>query len=276
MPLLAEVTRRAITLGTRDAVTGWRKITHTTSTIDMVTTPKGSTAHVGPFGVYAYMDLAGIGIDPTEVFDQIILQDSRVFLVQTVMPDYVLDSLQCRRTQMSELPLWQANPSSTATWKTSPSDARSRTKVWITTYILDTNILKDDAVTEADWACLFANPPYPTYQEFRATTDPVEGLFIVSQPVMKPLMDATTQSPYGYEETVPIRIVTVDSIACSGDTLNWRMETELRRIAETYAVPDTTGSQRGIERRSSKVESFGGFPVYVTEVELKYRRLKTT
>jgi len=276
MPLLAEVTRRAITLGTRDAVTGWRTITRTESTIDMIIVPKGQSFRMGNVGIFAYMDAAGLTADPVFTCDQILTQSGEYFMAQIAKPVYVLDSFQYREVQMTCLPLYQAEPSATASWKTSPLDARSRTKVWIDTYILDANVLKDDAATQASWACIFDTPPYPVEQEFRATADPVQGLYVVNQPIMKPLMDATLQAPYGYEETVPITIVTIDSTGCSGHQLNWRMEAELRRIAETYAVPDTTGSQRGIERRSSKVESFGGYPVYMTDVELKYRRLKTT
>jgi len=237
----------------------------------MVTTPKGTSTHVGNIGVYAYMDLGGICVSPVEVFDQIILQDGRYFLVQSIKPYYVLDSLQYRDVQMSELPLWQANPSSTATWKTAPSDTRSRTKIWIEDKALDANILKDDAATQAEWACIFNDPPYLAAQEFRATVNPVQGLYVVGQPTLKPLMDATTQSPYGYEESVPITIATVDSTDCSGHQLNWRMEAELRRIAETYP----TGSQRSIENRKPNNQVYGGFTVYQTDLDLKYRRRKT-
>jgi hypothetical protein len=163
--------------------------------------------------------------------------------------------------------LWEAAPAA-ATWQGTPDDSRYRTKDWLDTYanVDHTWITKNDGVTAASFAVIFSHPPYYLRHEFRAAANPVQGLYVIDHPTSTPLYG--TQGIYGYDESVPIHIYTVDSSACSGDPLSWAMAKELRYIAETY----DEGSYRAVETMQGQPEQLGSMTLYHITCTLSYRR----
>lgn len=265
------VTRRALTLGSRDGSTGWRAITFTPSTIEMIIQPRGSPfMHLLP-GAFAREDAVGRTADTVEVGDQILDSFGTYYEVKAIKGWPIGDSLVYRDCDLAELPLWQASPG-TATWsKSRPHDPRYNTKDFIDTYIRDAQLTKDNDSTQASWACIWANPSYPLAEEYRAASSPVQGLYVLDQANSTPLL-SYDQVPRGYEERVPIHICTVDSTACTGTILQWKMEAELRYACEQ----NPTGSQRGLERRAVRDRDIGSMWLYDTEFTLNYRRNITT
>lgn len=148
------------------------------------------------------------------------------------------------------------------------TDARSNTKTWIDTYWTAANVTKDDGSTLASTACMYADPNYPLLLEFRAPTAPVDGLILIGEPNSTPMMDPVTRGPYGYEEHIPITVATIDKTGVTGTKLKWKIEAELRRIAETQPL----GSVRSFERRGDKDQRLGSTVIYMTEWVLNYRR----
>jgi len=263
----ANVTLREIGLTGRDGTTGWRSIGYGTSTVKAIRFSRGASFRYENIGVYAREDAAFLIQDPVHVYDQIYTADLRYYQVRTVQKHTLLDSHFFYETQCSELPQGTAAPGS-ATWKTNPSDPRSRVKAWIDANVRDAQILKDDGVTEASWECMFANPPYPLELEFRGLSN-VDGFYLVGRPTNStPLMDPATKAPYGYRERLPITISTVDSEGVTGTMLNWRMEAELRYVFENYPTGSllSSGGSRG------RPVHLGSTTLYETEVPMDYRR----
>jgi len=100
----------------------------------------------------------------------------------------------------------------------------------------------------------------------------MHGLYAIGQPNSEPMMDPTTLAPYGYDERVPAKIYTINSTDVTGTALNWKMEAELRYVAETYP----SGSLRSPFGRRSVPIHLGSTILYETEVVIDYRRDKDT
>lgn len=266
MVLDATITHKVLSLGSREGTTGWKKMTYFNSTIEGYRFPRGASFSTLGVGTYAREDAMFITADPVAEGDLLLPSDDTYYEAVTVQEHWLLNSFVFREIQAHELPLWQSAPDSTASWKTGPSDARSRTKTWLDKYVRDASILKDDGSTQAGWATMFYGPPYPLLLEFRGGSA-MNGFYAVDQPNSVPMMDMT-RSAYGYDEAVPIHIMTVDSEACRGDQLQWRMDAELRYVAQENPL----GSQRSLERRSTRKHALGSMSLYDTEYILGYER----
>lgn len=263
-----DVTRRELGLAdTRDSTTGWRvPVTWTESTIEMINIGKGVSVFQLPGGSYAQVNELGQTADVVAEGDQILHQGT-YYSAEYVKEVYALgDNFHHRDVGLVRLPLWQASPGS-ATWKTSPNDPRERNKTWIDTYARDAQITKDDGSTQASWATIFEKPPYPMEREFRAASSPVQGLYIVSQPNSTPMVSGD-QIVRRYKERVPIHICTIDSTDVTAMALYWKMEAELRYIAETY--PE--GSQRKLSLGRDQSHALGSMWLVDFVHDLEYTR----
>jgi len=260
-------------LGSRDSTTGWRAKTFSESIIECFEFNRGDHRSFQGVGFYAAEDKMFLTADPVNLYDQLEPRTSEYFLVESVRKVYAPtpDNFFCRDVQCSALPLWQAAPG-TLTWsKTRPQDPRRRIKAWLDTNLTSAQITKDDDSTQATYACIWKNPPYPLKQEFRAGSSPVQGLYLVGQPNSTALL-GHDQIPCRYSEHVPVSICSVDSTGCSGTALLWKMEAELREVCENHP----TGSQLSLERRGDRSRSLGGMWLYETEYVINYTRDLTT
>ena len=260
-----DVILRELALGSRDATTGLRLPSYTESTVKAIGVPRGAVDRsLGP-GFYAKEDRMFLAAAPAELGDQ-FLQNSRYYMIKTKQKHDIQDSHHCYEYQCSELPMWEAALEQ-GTWKTGPDDPRYRSKVWLDTYVTGANITKNDNATVASWACIFRNRVYPLIKEFRASSAPVQGLYVISQPTTTPLI-GVDQKVYGYTEEVPIFVDTVDSNACGGEQLLWKMEAELRSVCENYE----TGSYRGPTMRRANFIDLGSEQLFEIESRIKYVR----
>jgi len=264
MGLDPNVTLRSLSLGSRDATTGWRAQSYAESTIKAVGTPRGARFSLQGVGVYATEDRMFTAAAPANVYDQ-ILDGTKYYEIKTKQQFKILDSHLYYAYQCSELPLWQAPPAS-ATWKTAPDDPRAKTKEYIDEKVRDAQITKNDGSTEASWACAFKPLPYTMELEFRGASN-MNGLYMVGQPVTTSLLDQNLK-PYGYKELVPVDIYTIDSTDCAGDPLAWRMEAEWRYVTETYV----TGSQKNLETRRGEIINLGSLQLYHIPTDLSFVR----
>jgi len=145
-------------------------------------------------------------------------------------------------------------------------------KTYIDTYARAAQITKDDDSTAATFATIWENPPYPLEQgEFRHTTTPVFGLYVIGEPNTTAIMDFD-QIPSHYAEVVPVHVCTVNSADCAGKTLQWKMIAELQYVCEQ----NPTGSQIGMERREPNDRMVGSVWMYDTPFILSYVRDPTT
>ena len=144
-------------------------------------------------------------------------------------------------------------------------DARYRTKVYLETYLDGSNLTADDGSTQVKYIVMYANPDYPLERVFIDRY--VDLIYAIDQPDSKPLL-GHDQTPYGYEEHVPITIWTIDKIGISGVKLFWKAEAELRRITENFPF----GSLRTLDRRRPNTIDLGSTKLYSAEFILNYRR----
>lgn len=66
-----DVTRRALTLGDRDSVTGWRKKSYSETTIKMIVIPRGATKMMLQAGTFVTLDGKGLTITAVKEGDEI-------------------------------------------------------------------------------------------------------------------------------------------------------------------------------------------------------------
>lgn len=263
----ANVTLGTLTLGSREATTGWRAPTYPTSTIQMIVLPEGTNFSYMGVGLYAYENALGLTDDTVKLGDQIKTSDNRYFTIEGLQKQYWLNKFAFWKATLAELPEWQAAPG-TLTWsKTRSADPRKQIKTFIDGKLRSAQITKDNDSTQATWACIFSEPPYPFHQEFRAASSPVFGLYVVEMPNSTPMMDYDLAA-YAYTEHVPVHIVTVDSTACTGTALNWKMEEELR-----YALEQNPTGSYYLPRESAKLDHImGGMLLYDRLFTLTYER----
>jgi len=147
-------------------------------------------------------------------------------------------------------------------------DPRYRTKVYLETYLDSNNLLCDDRYTSVNYIVTFEDPDYPLIRVFNDKK--VDLIFCIGDPETTPLMNAD-QTPYGYEEIVPITVWCIDKSDIDGEKMKWQAERELRRILETYPY----GSLRQLERLRDNDQNLGSTTLYSREFILRYKRSTT-
>ena len=143
-------------------------------------------------------------------------------------------------------------------------DPRERSLTWLETYFTNTNVT-DDANNSTRGLFMYEN-----------TECPLEAIFIdlardyavtVGDPDLTPIYNAdkTTDS---YRETVPLTVSIFNRAGVTAEKVKWKIERELRRIAETYVF----GSVRTVKSRKPNSTMFGCEQLYSFTYELSYLR----
>ena len=145
-------------------------------------------------------------------------------------------------------------------------DARQRNITWWNAHDVPANITKDDDATAASTINQFEKPPYQLERIYYGTKN-VDGIQTWITTTAEPLHDWKHET-YAYNENQPILLTAVTKQGITGDKLRWKMETELRRIEETYPL----GSVRNM-RRSAPVEmDMGTFKQFAVRYDMSYKR----
>lgn len=153
-------------------------------------------------------------------------------------------------------------------WFKLVQDARQKIKDFLG-YLRNAQLTKDDDSTEVKFIACFGKPDYPITKVFKAKG--VDLIFSVGTPNSTPMMDPVTQTPYGYEEQVPIECVCIDKSGITGTKLRWKAEAELRYVTEEYLA----GSLQNVESMSDNDQNLGSTILYSAKYILNYRRDKT-
>jgi len=221
------INKEAIVLGARNSITGWPAITYTESNINGVILPRGRGFAAHPPGFHGVNDFEGFSATACVVGDQWKDAGSNYYLIANAVP-YKGGSatVQFYAYDLKLLSEWRA-VSGAVTMATGLLDPRNRMKVFIDTYCRVAQILKDNDSTQALWATIFDNPPYPLHLEFRHPSAAVQGLYVCGRATTKPASVGYDQIATHYEDDAIVDICTVDSTGCAGWALAWRMEREL-------------------------------------------------
>ncbi len=261
MPISFDVTRRALSLGSIDSITGWYAKTFTETTIEMIILPRGSSFHLLGMGYHAKHTLSGFTQDPIVEGDELYDSANIYYEVKSVEDTYLANTFMFRECELSKLPIHYDMPT---TYGTAPTvqDPRQRSKTWLDKYLIAGNLTKDDNSTPAPYITCWADPPYPIIKVFEAKG--IDLVFSIATPTSEGLPVGV-----GYIEHVPITVFTIDKTGISGNKLRWKAEAELRRIAETYP----TGSLRGPwERMNNNEQNLGSTTLYSVTYVLPYTR----
>ncbi len=261
-----QVTKREMSLGSRDSVTGWRAISWATKTIEVIIFERGVTSSALPVGSYVRLDALGMTTDGLEEGNQILTDNGVYYDVEAVKEIFVGDSFYRRDCDLVKLPLYQASFSSTATWKTSPYDASYLTRVMLETYVRDTSLTKDNNSSLASWASFFENPPYPLASEFNGDNK-IDCAYVIGEATSAPEVSGD-QIVRRYQEKIPIHIYTMDREGITGRAMKHKMVSELRYVLETYPI----GSQRVLEEGRSSDKALGSMWLYDQTFTLSYKR----
>lgn len=149
-------------------------------------------------------------------------------------------------------------------------DARQRTRTWLDAYLDQSNVLKDDGVSQAIFKTMWAFPDYPLKMEFKAPSV-ICGIYAVGEPESKALIGHDREA-YAYVEEVPIFICAMNKAGATATLVKSQMRIELRRICQEYP----TGSIRHLDFVRSEDERFGGETLYKDRLSLRYKRDTST
>jgi len=256
--------------GSRDPVTGHRSLTWNTDTIlnPVNIIGRGMTGFHTPAGYTGKIDYVMQCADPVQEGEHVIWNNMR-FHIEYFKPEYQFDNFLYRDCALTYLPFYEESAAQ-ASWPASQVDARQKVKEYLDARITVANLTKNDGVTLASTVNMFELKLYPMRYEFRASSSPVQGIYAVSQPESTPMLGASA-SPRGYDENVPIHILTVDSKDCAGELLQRKMENELRTVTETYEI----GSRCNLTNRRDNSRSLGSMWLFDVTWNLKYQREPT-
>ena len=100
-----DVTWRALTLGARDSVTGWRAKSYADSTIEMVIIPQVASRLAASFGIYVTLDALGLTLTAVGVGDEMKDSDNDYYEVETVMKQKIGNVLYVYKCDLRHQPL---------------------------------------------------------------------------------------------------------------------------------------------------------------------------
>lgn len=260
----------------RDPETGWRVYDHDIEgSIKGIMVLKSATRLVNATrssGIYIEENYGGsvLTSDPIGFMDR-LLWKNKLYEVRDVEEKLDGYDFSFYVAKLDELPLG-IEEKAPALGKTLPPtgvfDPRNEIRTFLTTYLSKANILKGDD-SEAAYCVIYTGPPYDIVKEFRASNRPVDGVFAIGEPDIRPLFSGS-QTPWGHEIRVPIFIFTIDKDDVTGTKLKWAMEAELRRVSETFQVAHVAHMQ--LEKRGDRDERRGSIVLHSTEYILGYER----
>ena len=253
---------------TRDPITGWRKKRYTKSSIKGIMILRGALELVAAAGIYIAREYDAVLLtaDPIEDMDRLWWK-SKLYEVKNVEERYDGYNFSFNIAYLTELVRDREDKETAEVYARSKIyDARSQTRTLLTTFLSDANIVRDDDA-KAVYAVICSDPSYDIMKEFQASTDPVDGLYVIGESETIPLRNGD-QEVRDYEERVPIFIFTINRAGVRGMKLKRTMEAELRHICETH--PD--GIYRTLLRVRDNDQRRRSAMLYSTEFVLNYTR----
>jgi hypothetical protein len=282
------ITRRELSLGTQDPVTGWYGKTFTDSTgfcptttglcsihgiVDscydkMAIAPKGASLAQYGVGSYAKYPYTGIICAPLKEDDEVIA-GSYYYRVGWVQPVKAGDSHICYVCELLKREMPGDRPATSGTWHLDSdavrTDPRNRIKTVLDDNLTVANIKEDDGATNATYITQFSDPDYHLKRVF--ITKAVDVILSVGKTAAKAKPDYI-HKPYAFEETVPIDICAVDKAGLTATNVVEQAEQEIRHVLTDYYA----GSIRSIESVKHAPVDIGEMLMWKTTVTVKYTR----
>jgi len=145
-------------------------------------------------------------------------------------------------------------------------NARQRTKVYLDSYWTPANTLKDDSVSQLGTEIMYAWPPYGLDLELKAPSV-VDVVLALEQSTSHPILDFDGAA-IGYNESIPIKIRSMDKTGVTATLAIEQAENEVRRILEVYP----SGSIRMLERTRPATRMLGQEWLWGADYVMTYER----
>jgi len=244
------ITRRALSLGDQDAVTGWYAKEWTETTIQMLILSRASTSLALAAGTYVRGEYTGLSVDPVVEGDEVKDSNNDYFEVKTTKPHKWGNSLIYWESDLTLLSMHGLTYSSVTP---NVNDARANTKTYWDAYVDSARLHSHPFIVCYD------SPDYPFQRVVKDKG--IDIIYAVAEPNSTPEVSGD-QIVRRYVEHVPTHILSLDT------ELNWMGEEELRRITRDY--PE--GSQRTLETRKPTNRKLGSLTMFDTQCDMTYRR----
>jgi len=266
----ADVTRRELTLGNIDLITGWYRKTFANTIIPGVLLPKGHSFSAHGMGYYARYDWSMFTADVMNEGDQIISAANDYFEVEGKEPFYWLDQFSHYECALTYLPPFYATRPVTYGIGSTVEDPRHRTKDFLDTYIgaiAATHLTEDDGTAPVNYIVSWADPDYPMARLFNPLEKDLDLVFTVAEPNSEPIPQFD-KTPCGFLEHMPIKVFTIDKATITGLNLQWKAAQALREVVTAQPY----GSLRTVGKTKPSTLFLGSPTVYSTEFMMDYRR----
>jgi hypothetical protein len=264
-----DVTRRELTLGARDPVTGHCAKEWAETTIKGVIRPRGASFSSGGVGYIAKYPHTFFTNYVIAEGDEIKDAWNRYYQIHTVEPDGIGDSFNHYTCNAEKLEFHSDLPASYGTGA-AVNDSRYNQKLFLDTKIDDSN-LTDNAGAEVDWFTCFDNIPYPVSRELLPAYNDMDLIFAISPSTADALLNGDmTHTAYATHEKCPVTTYVADKAGITAENLKNKAEQELRRIIGLYPL----GSVRSLG--GGKPKQVGVYPIYAYEYIIDYRRSNET
>jgi hypothetical protein len=265
----ASVTRRALSLGAQDSITGWFDKDYTDTTIKGSMQPQGASVSFLPCGNYAKYPHTFFTEYVVHEGDQIVDADLTVYELNTVVKwswNNKFSHYQCEAVKQD-----YANRDATSgTWHLDSdsltTDPRSRTKIYLDTYLTPANI-------DGDYITSFDGADYNIKYLFNATLGVDIDLVMSIGEEQTVTEDTIYDLPYKDTVTIPITLSAVNKTGITATNLIEQAEREIQKVLVDHALNIGTTSKRSLSSsKPNRIDLGNGSYLWQKVVILKYER----
>lgn len=255
------VTRRALSLGTRDSITGWAAKSYTTTTIKGTFDPANIRMLNLPVGSFTGSGRPFLTANYVRAGDQIVHSVLGTFTLTSAKKVVVGDEFVYYACTAEEVFNPSDRASTSGTWHTDSesvkTDPKNRLKVWVDTYI-SYGAATDNTV--------FAGLDYPLEYEF---TDLSTGVLCAIDVAPAAAEYTWNHYPYKFNETVNLHIYAMDTTSLTAVNILESYEQAIRKVATDHPI----GSIRKIESTKPEKTDVGGHKyLWSQTITIKYTR----
>jgi hypothetical protein len=263
------VTRRALSFGARDSVTGWYAPVYTDTVIKGSMQPKGSSVNTLPVGGYASYPHTFFTEYVVHEGDIIKDADLDIYVLNTVVKWSYGDKFShyvCEAVKQE----FDLRDATSGTWHLDSdsltTDPRSRTKVYLDTYLTPGNI-------NGNYITCFDGADYHIKYLFAATLGVDVDLVISIGEETTVTEDTIYDLPYKDIVAVPITLSAVNKTGHTATNLIEQAEKEIQLVLDEHPFSFGSTTKRSLSSsKPSRVDLGNGTYLWQKVVTLKYER----
>ncbi len=266
----ADVTRRELTLSTRDTTTGWPSKSYAESTIkgsfDPATARTVALSVGMPLGGIPYMSSAFYTGNLVVRGDRIEHAVLGEYELVNVVPITWLDQFVMYACHAEKVLAPADRAATSGTWHTDSeaikTDPRNRIKTWIDTYI---------SYAVCDYEVVFAGGDYYFEREFTLLGNELVCAVDIEQSTPEYTADlGDGRKPYKFNETCTITNTAIDTATLTATNILESFEQAIRDVATDYPKP--IGNIYGIRSTKPDRVNIGGAWLWQNTITIEYTR----